>query len=95
MDIKALVGISLALVTTAAGAYVYDLGKRAEQHEALTASAVAGDVELELKRVDLELKLLRTIQERRELTADEADRKTYLEDLRKVLIEEQRGNVGR
>ena len=51
---------------------------------------VMGDVELELQRIELELKLYRSIEERRDLTPDEIDREEYLQNLRDILLEEQR-----
>jgi hypothetical protein len=59
----------------------------------LSAVQYAGQVELTLQQINLELKMLRTIQERRALTADEQDRKTYLEALREIIVAEQRKKV--
>jgi len=72
------------------GAYAYDQNQREKQHAAIISEMIAGNIELDLQRVELELKLLRTIRERRALTEDEADRKRYLIDLRKVLLTKQR-----
>ena len=85
--IATIVGIG----STLAGGYAYDLSMRADAHDQIDATVVAGDVELDLQRVELELKLYRTIEERRALTADEADRKRYLEELRRVLLDKQQG----
>lgn len=60
---------------------------------AVTESSFAGRVELSLQQIELELKMLRTIKERRALTADEQDRKDYLEALREIIVAEQRKKV--
>lgn len=85
--IATLVGISATLV----GGYVFDLDLRASAHDGIEQTMAAGNVELDLQRVELELKLFRTIEERRPLTPDEADRKEYVEQLRRVLLNEQQG----
>lgn len=87
------IGTLIAVVSAGAGGVAwYDDRKQAE-HEVIEATQVAGDVELSLQTVNLEIKLLRTIQERRELTPDEKDRLSYLLALRTILIEEQRSKV--
>ena len=96
-----MIGTALATLTLLGGLYAYDQGLENEKHEeiaisiqAVTAQMIAGDVELDLQRVELELKLLRTLEERRELTSDEEDRKQYLLELRKILREQQKNKVG-
>jgi hypothetical protein len=84
------IGSLITVVPILAGAVLWYDGLQAAQHETIKAQQVAASVELDLQRVELELKLLRTIEERRELTPDEKDRKAYLESLREVLIAEQR-----
>ena len=94
----ALCGTVVAVVATVVsgfvGFWVWDQGLEEHEHEILTQQQVAGDVELDLQRVELELKLLRTIEERRPLTADEQDRKDYLLALRMILREQQNTKVG-
>ena len=80
----------IGILTPLAGAVLWYDGRQDEEHVEIKAQMIAGDVELDLQRVELELKLLRTIQERRELTEDELDRLEYLKQLRAILIEEQR-----
>jgi hypothetical protein len=95
------------LITVIGGAWVffqwYD-GNQAKAHDQLRVEAVAlaenvdaeqhaADIELSLQQINLELKLLRAIEERRPLSADELDRKEYLEALREILIAEQRKKV--
>lgn len=96
-----MIGTALATLTLLGSLYVYDQGLEAKEHEdiaatiaTVTAQMIAGDVELDLQRVELELKLLRTLEERRELTSDEADRKEYLLELRRILREQQTNKVG-
>lgn len=87
------IGSLITVVPILAGAVLWYDGIQAAAHEEITAQVVAADVELDLQRVELELKLLRSIQERRELTPDELDRLEYLKQLREVLIAEQRKKV--
>ena len=96
-----MIGTALATLTMLGALYAYDQGLENDKHEeiavaiqAVTAQMIAGDVELDLQRVELELKLLRTLEERRELTSDEADRKQYLLELRRILREQQQQKVG-
>lgn len=84
------VGTLITVIPLIAGAALWYEGRQDAAHDEIKAQAVAGDVELDLQRVELELKLLRTIEERRELSPDEKDRKEYLESLREILIAEQR-----
>ena len=97
----AVIGTALATLTMLGGLYAYDQSLEAAEHEEIqqtiatvTAQMIAGDVELDLQRVELELKLLRTLEERRELTSDEEDRKQYLIELRRILREQQKNKVG-
>ena len=87
------IGSLVTIIPLLAGAVLWYDGLQAHAHKQIEAAVMAGDVELELQRVELELKLLRTIEERRELTPDEEDRKDYLESLREILIAEQRENA--
>lgn len=87
------VGTLITVIPMLAGAALWYDTRMDGQHEQIQAQTVAADIELELQRIELELKLLRTIQERRELSPDEQDRKDYLEALREIIIGEQRGSV--
>jgi hypothetical protein len=87
------VGTLITVVPMLAGAAIWYDTRSYEQHKEIQIYAAQQDVELELQRIELELKLMRVIEERRELTPDEADRKEYLEALREIIIEEQRGYV--
>lgn len=97
MKVTQTTGISIGVLAVAiplvASAVVWYDGRQDEEHNAIVAQHVAGDVELSLQQIELELKLYRTIKERRELTPDEEDRKAYLESLREVLLAEQRKKV--
>ena len=84
------IGTLITVIPLIAGAALWYENRVDAQHADIMAAVVASDVELDLQRVELELKLLRTIEERRELTPDEEDRKAYLEALRELLIAEQR-----
>jgi uncharacterized protein HemX len=94
---KIAIGTALSIITAAAGAGVWYDGTQQAEHEAieteLDQEIHAGGVELSLQQVELELKLLRAIQERRALTADELDRKAYLEAYRLILVAEQKKQV--
>jgi hypothetical protein len=72
-----------------AGGYAWEKGLQAEVHNSLDAEIIAGDLELDLQRIELELKLFRIIEERRPLTPDEQDRRDYLEALREIMLAEQ------
>lgn len=96
-----MIGTGLAILTILGSLYVYDQGLEAKEHADIQATIaqvtqqmIAGDVELDLQRVELELKLLRTLEERRDLTSDEEDRKHYLLELRRILREQQTQKVG-
>lgn len=89
-----VVAIAATVVSGAIAFWVWDQGLEAHEHDTIKIQMVAGDVELDLQRVELELKLLRTIEERRALTADEQDRKDYLLSLRIILREQQKQKVG-
>lgn len=108
MKIDKTTGVSIGTVALVIGAcwtffQWYD-GNQAKAHEAIREEAMqnfaevdieqhVADVELSLQQINLELKLLRAIRERRELSADELDRREYLEALREILIAEQRRKV--
>lgn len=98
------VGTLITVIPLIAGAALWYDNRQDAQHEEIQAEATAsdeaiqtvmfaGDVELSLQQIELELKMFRMIAERRALTADEQDRKEYLEALREILIAEQRKKV--
>jgi hypothetical protein len=87
------IGTLITVIPLLAGAALWYDNRQDTAHEQLNEQAMAGDIELDLQRIELELKLLRTIQERRPLTPDEQDRKDYLESLREIIIAEQRKKV--
>ncbi len=89
-----VVAIAATLISGAVAFWVWDQGLEAHEHQTITTQMVAGDVELDLQRVELELKMFRMIEERRSLTADEQDRKDYLLALRIILREQQKTKVG-
>lgn len=84
------VGTLFTVIPLVAGAALWYDGLKLEQHKEIAQAQIASNVELDLQRVELELKLLRTIMERRALSSDEQDRLEYLKQLREVLIAEQR-----
>jgi len=97
---KIQVTLAIALVAGMASVGVWYNSTQSTAHAELRASISAesaeiqtrmamGGIELDLKAIALELKLYRTIEERRALTPDEKDRKDYLEALRTVLLAEQ------
>ena len=87
------VGTLITVIPLVAGAALWYDTRIDTQHQEIIAQTQAADVELELQRIELELKMLRNIEERRDLTADELDRKEYLETLREIIIAEQRKQV--
>ena len=98
------VGTLITVIPLLAGAAIWYDSRQDAQHDAIKAEATAqvaaidteqhaGDVELTLQQIELELKMFRMIAERRALTADEEDRKTYLEALREIIVAEQRKKV--
>lgn len=87
---KISITTGIVILVAIGGAYAYDKNERAQIHEEMTHDMIAGNIELDLQRVELELKLLRTIKERRTLTEDESDRRKYLQDLRRVLLAKQK-----
>lgn len=96
-----MIGAGLATLTLLGALYTYDQKLEDDEHQDIAAvistvtdQMLAADVELDLQRVELELKLLRTIEERRPLTPDEEDRKQYLLELRRILREQQQQKVG-
>ena len=94
---KIALGTVISMLTAGAGAAVWYDGTQQAEHDAIESQLDeeihAGNVELGLQQIALELKLYRTISERRPLTMDELDRKTYLEALRLILVAEQKKQV--
>lgn len=94
-------GISIASVAAVLGllgtGYGFDLKARATQHDDIkadyTQKLFAGNVELDLQSIQLELKMYRSIKERRVLTDDELDRVEFLKSKRAILIAEQKRQV--
>jgi hypothetical protein len=87
------IGTLIVVVPMLAGAALWYEGKNDAEHAEIQFAASAGDVELSIQQINLELKLLRTIAERRVLTADELDRKDYLEALREIMVAEQKKRI--
>ncbi len=90
---KISISVVVALLTMFGGAYAWDSSQRQQTHEDMRTHVAMADIELDLRRIDLELKLLRTIEERRALTPDEQDRKNYLLTLRGILREKQQREI--
>lgn len=94
---KISIGALITIIPLLAGAALWYEQHRdesvAEADVAVQAQSFAGDVELSLQQIELELKMLRGFAERRPLTADELDRKKYLEALREIIVAEQRKKV--
>ena len=91
------IGLLIAIIPLCAGAAIWYDNRQDDQHDEISLVAAeqrfAGDVELSLQQIELELKMFRMIMERRPLTADEEDRKTYLEALRSIIVAEQQKKV--
>ncbi len=91
------IGALVVIIPMLAGAALWYEGHRDEIVTAgdtvVAQTSFAGEIELSLQQIELELKMFRMIAERRPLTADEEDRKTYLEALREIIVAEQRKKV--
>ena len=85
--------IVLTVLAALAGVYVWEKDQQAQAHNLMDGAVLASNVELSLQQLELELKMFRTIQERRELTADELARKEYIEAYRLILLAEQKKKV--
>lgn len=96
-ETKISIGALLVIIPLLAGAAIWYEDHRDEAVDegdfAVQSQSFAGDVELSLQQIELELKMFRVIAERRALTADETDRKAYLEALREIIVAEQRKKV--
>ncbi len=94
---KIAIGTVLGVLTAGASAAVWYDGTQQAEHDQIEQDADverhAGNVELSLQQINLELKLYRAIKERRDLTLDELDRKEYLEALRLILVAEQQKQI--
>ena len=97
---KVAIPVVLTLIAMLAGGYVWEKGLQANEHKiladadaTLNADIIAGDLELDLQRIELELKMLRNLEERRPLTPDEQDRREYLEALRAILLTAQKKRI--
>ena len=94
---KISIAIALTLIAMLAGGYVWEKGLQADEHtilaeadDSLNAQIIAGGLESDIQRIELEMKMYRTISERRDLTPDEQDRVGYLKELRIILLTEQK-----
>ena len=94
---KISIAIALTLIAMLAGGYVWEKGLQADEHtilaeadDSLNAQIIAGGLESDIQRIELEMKMYRTISERRDLTPDEQDRVGYLKELRTILLTEQK-----
>jgi len=87
------IGVVISGLALLGSGYAWDYNQRDAIHKEIESSLDqeihAGNIELDLKAIELELKLYRTIEERRPLTPDEQDRRDYLEKLREILLAEQ------
>ena len=94
---KISIAIALTFIAMLAGGYVWEKGLQADEHtilaeadDSLNAQIIAGGLESDIQRIELEMKMYRTISERRDLTPDEQDRVGYLKELRTILLTEQK-----
>jgi hypothetical protein len=98
------IGTIITVLGAAGGVGVWYDGIKDQQHAEIdlriqqTSEHAASEtyrksIELELRAINIELKLLRTIEEDRPLSSDEEDRRDYLESLRDILLEAQREEV--
>ncbi len=83
----------LAILAALGGFYVWEKSSQAVAHDGMDSRTLASAVELNLQQIELELKMFRTIEERRPLTADEQARKEYIEAFRLILLSEQQKKV--
>ena len=94
---KISIAIALTLIAMLAGGYVWEKGLQADEHtilaeadDSLNARIIVGGLESDIQHIELEMKMYRTISERRDLTPDEQDRVGYLKELRTILLTEQK-----
>jgi len=92
--------LMLTVIGLLAGGYAFEKRLQTSQHVLLAAAdtelnakIIEGGLESDIQRIELELKMYRSIAERRELTPDEQDRVAYLKELRTILLAEQRKRV--
>ena len=88
------IGTILGVITLLSGAYAWDSTRRdthiMSEIDEVGYSSHSKSTDLDLRLVDIELKHLRSVAERRPLTPDELDRQAYLLERRRILMEEQR-----
>ena len=93
MKVAVMVGMGVSVLGLIGGGYAYEKTLQSGTHQTMDDKRLASDVELDLQRIELELKLFRIIAERRGLTPDEQSRKDYLEAYRLILVGEQSKRV--
>jgi hypothetical protein len=87
MNVKTMIEVGTLVAMIAGGiAYFEKASEAADAHELLAAEQEVGKLETELKLLELDIRLLRGIEENRSLTPEETDRRDYLKQ-RKMLIE--------
>lgn len=89
-QIGILVGTVLPVLTAAAGYHTWQAGEEDKKVEAVEAYAAERSYELELQLIEAQLKHLRSVAERRPLTADESDELELLRQKRLILLEEMK-----
>ena len=89
---KISIAIALTLIAMFADGYVWEKGLQADEHTilaevdaGLNAQIIAGGLESDIQRIELELKMYRSIEERRKLTPHEQDRVDDVKALRTLL----------
>jgi len=90
---KVTIGTVIAGLGLVGAGYAYDVDIRGEQHEIIASNAHVSSVELNLQIVQAELKMYRSIQERRELSSDELARVEFLKTKLLILLAEQAKQV--
>ena len=93
MKIGTMIAAVMALLTLIGSGYAYEKSLQKDVHQTMDERTVSTGVELDLQRIDLELKMFRLIEERRVLTPDELARKEYLEAYRLILIQQQKEQI--
>ena len=93
MKIGTMIAAVMALLTLIGSGYAYEKSLQNDVHQTMDERTVSTGVELDLQRIDLELKMFRLIEERRVLTPDELARKEYLEAYRLILIQQQKEQI--
>ena len=95
------IGVLALIIPLIAGSVIWYDDRQTDEHKVIEAKAVAQDMmvsqvayesnrDVELELIEAKLKRYRVIEERRELSADEAADEEWLKTRKGILLQEQR-----